>query len=81
MAKLHISDGKVVEVSQEQAQAIYSVLTGTTKPQNATQAAFCEKVSNVTFDEEKPHTEDLGKGYASFQRVGTQLKERVTIQE
>ena len=78
MAKLHMLDGNIKEVSEEQAKAIYAVLMGTDKPQNATQAAFCETVSNVTFDEVKlPREPVKGKGYEAFRKVGEGLKSRL----
>ena len=79
MAKLHMIDGKTIEVTEDKAQAIYAVLNGTMKPRDAAQEEFCTNVSNVTFDTPKPRTEPLGKGYESFKQVGEQLKARVTI--
>lgn len=79
MAKLHMIDGKTIEVTEDKAQAIYAVLNGTMKPRDAIQEEFCTNVSNVTFDTPKPRTEPLGKGYESFKQVGEQLKARVTI--
>lgn len=79
MAKLHMVDGKIIEVTEDKAQAIYAVLNGTMKPRDAAQEEFCTNVSNVTFDTPKPRTEPLGKGYESFKQVGEQLKARVTI--
>jgi hypothetical protein len=79
MAKLHMVDGKIIEVTEDKAQAIYAVLNGTLKPRDAAQEEFCTNVSNVTFDTPKPRTEPLGKGYESFKRVGEQIKTRVKL--
>lgn len=78
MAKLHMLDGNIKEVSEEQAKAIYAVLIGTQKPQSHAQELFCANVSNVTFDEDKPLREPVkGKGYELFRKVGEGLKSKL----
>jgi hypothetical protein len=60
-AILYMVDGSTIEVTEDKAQAIYAVLNCTLEPRDAAQEEFCIKVSNISFNEEKPHPKPLGK--------------------